>query len=220
MLKQIMIKPIFKGQSIGFLSLSATAALLCIFVLSLLIKIAFSGDDLTRIALENGQRVVVHLKNSAVDGKPRNNAIVQTERAKTVIDASVNQAASKEGLNPVPGENLVEQTEKGLLPIANPDGTLPWKYYARPFTEKDKRPIIAIVFTDLALSRSLTGEVLKLPHNFTLGFSPYAGDMAKWALKGRSEGFESVVDFPIQTDNYPLSDPGTFGLLEESTPDE
>ena len=63
-------------------------------------------------------------------------------------------------------------------------------------------------------------EALKLPHEFTLGFSPYAGDTGKWAVKARAEGFESVVDLPMQTEEYPISDPGSYGLLEDLSPDE
>jgi polysaccharide deacetylase 2 family uncharacterized protein YibQ len=220
MLKRLAIPESLKNRSAGPLLFAAAAVVFVIILITLLGKIAFSGGELTRKALESGQRVVIHLNTGAVEGKPFNAPQVQTEQQKPVADAAMNLQASKEGLNPLPLETLLEQTDKGELPIAAADGTLPWKYYGRPYSEKEKRPIVAIVFTELGLSKNLAEEALKLPHDFTLGLSPYAADMAKWALKARGMGFESVVDLPMQTESYPLSDPGSFGLMEDATPEE
>ena len=53
-----------------------------------------------------------------------------------------------------------------------------------------------------------------------LAFSPYVGDVKKWANKSRAEGFETMIDLPMQADDYPLSDPGQFALLEDANPNE
>ena len=115
-----------------------------------------------------------------------------------------------------------DNATKISAPVVQHEGGVPpaWKSYARPYTQKEKRPMVAIVFTNLGLSKSLTEDTLKLPHDFDLGFSPYAGDTKKWAVKAREEGFESLVVLPMQGENYPLSDPGPFGLMEDLSLDD
>lgn len=201
-----------------FYAWAAATYFLALFLMMLLVKIAFSGHALTELAVKNGQSVEIHLATGGVTGGNFGKAV-----SGSMETAPVNKIEGGDDLAAVPLPGLIEQTDKGILPAVAHDGTgtVPWRYYGRPFTSQDgKRPMIAIVFTNLGLSRPLTEEAMKLPHEFTLGFSPYASDAGKWAGKGRANGFESVIDLPVQTDNYPISDPGPFGLLEDLSPDE
>lgn len=198
-----------------------------LILMLLLIKIGFSGKYLSELATENGQSVVIHISDGMVEGKPYKNPAAANDSANSVLQpVSTNVEppaemlpASKEGLTPMPLASLTEKTDKETLPIIGPDGTMPWKYYARPFQQKDKKPIVALIFTNLGLSKTTTEKALNMSHDFTLAFSPYANDVNKWALKARAEGFETVADLPMQAEDYPLSDPGQFGLLEELSPD-
>lgn len=205
---------------VRFYTWIAVAYVLSLYLMLLLIRIAFSGNALTELAVKNGQSITVHVATGTVTGGKFGDGDVSTGKGIAGIN---NKVEGGDGLAPVPLPSLTEQTDKGVLPTVAHDGSglIPWKYYGRPFTSQDsKRPLVAIVFTNLGLSRPQTEETLKLPHEFTLGFSPYAGDIARWAAKSRTDGFESVVDLPVQTDNYPFSDPGPYGLLEDLSPDE
>ena len=206
--------------------IAAYALSLCVLVL--LIRIAFSGRELTEQAMNNSQRFIVHVASNAVEGKVLNKNFTQSpgdNNPMPVFDPAApqpagNAAPDKKDLSAVPLPALIEQTDKGVLPVAAQNGTLPWKYYARSYNTKLNTPMVAIVFTNVGLSRTLTDDVLKLPPLMTVGFSPYANDIGKLALRGRREGFESVVDLPMQTEDYPFTDPGFFGLMDDLSPDE
>lgn len=219
-----------KRSPIIWLWMGITYFLVLILTL-LLIKIGFSGKNIAELAIENGQSVIVHTDKGTIEGKPYKNPAAKTAATAGGPETALQPAqgdeppaemlpTSKEGLAPMPGPNLTEKTDKGNLPVVGPDGTLPWKYYARPFTQKDKKPIVALIFTNMGLSKAQTEKVLTLQHDFTLAFSPYVSDVSKWALKARAEGFETLADLPMQAENYPLSDPGQFGLLEDLSPDQ
>jgi len=205
-----------KKYTKGFWIWAGIAGMFTLIALSLLIKIFFSGNHLAKEAVEVGQRVMIHISSGDIDGNARHTR--QEDKAVGTDPAS--QIVSKEGLAPAPLSTITEQSDKGMIPVIARDGTTPWKYYARPYTSKEKRPLIAVIFTNLGLSKQLTEDVLALPHNFTLGFSPYAGDAKTWARKAREEGFESVVDLPLEPENFPLSDPGPYGLIEDLNPTE
>jgi len=209
-----LVKRYLAQHTPGFWAWAVSTTVLGILALLLITKIFLSGNDLSKEAIDAGQRVLVHIAGDTVDGNARH-----TRRAEAKApDVSSSTIISKDGLAPAPLAAISEQSDKGLIPIVGRDGTQPWKYYARPYTAQEKRPVVAIVFTNLGLSRPLTQDVLTLPHNFTLSFSPYAGDAKVWAQKAREEGFESLVDLPMQPENYPLSDPGPYGLLDDLSP--
>lgn len=170
-------------------------------------------------ALSSGQKVIVHIASGETEGNPRHTKqAIEKEEGK---GKGQDVPASKEALAPAPLDDISEQTEKGLyLPKAGKDGTVPWKYYSRPFTATEGKPVVAIMFTNLGLSKQLTEEVLKLPHSLTLSFSPYASDVKFWARKARGQGFESMIDIPVEPSNFPLSDPGPYGLLSSLDPSE
>lgn len=183
---------------------------------SLVSSLLLDGRTYSRKAIERGQRVVYHLAGGEIDGTPRH-----TKRASEPVEPVIGQGGAtinetfdgREGLAAAPYDAITEQTDKGLIPTAGRDGTLAWKYYSRPFTPKQQRPIVAVLFTNLGLSKPLTEEVLNLPHDLTLSFSPYASDAKNWARKARNTGFESLIDLPMEPSNFPLSDPGPYGLL-------
>ncbi len=190
---------------------------------SLVHRLIQTGELYSLRAMDAGQRVVYHLAAGEVDGTPRH-----TKHEAEVKSANTEKAAAadepfvgREGLAAAPLDSIVEQAEKGMLPVAGRDGTLAWKYYGRPYTPpKVARPMVAILVTNLGLSRPLTEEVLKLPHTMTLSFSPYASDSKNWAKKARGEGFESLIDLPMEPVDFPISDPGRYGLLSTLEPAE
>ncbi len=213
------------NRTLGFWLWSSIIYLLALVLVFLLIKIA-NSEKRAEHTVENGKRAIIHLASGEIEGKAGkksdmdNNGGAIAYPEKPDLGAPSAGQKNNEGLASAPLDTLAEKTEKGILPVAGSDGTLPWKYYARPYAQKAQRPMVAIVFTDLGLSKSLTENSLKLPHDYTLSFSPYAGDMTSWALKARATGFETLIDLPMQPENYPLSDPGPFGIMEDLSPDQ
>ena len=117
--------------------------------------------------------------------------------------------------NPTPplSEELIEKTEFGSLPKITGDGTKPWKYYSKRVATKSNKPIIAIVVTGLGSNKKISELALRLPEAINLSFSPYAPDLKSWMTSARTAGHELLLDLPMESSNYPVSDPGPLGLL-------
>lgn len=131
-------------------------------------------------------------------------------------------AALPSGAAPhAPDPALIEHGRQGPLPTIGPDGRQPWQTYARPFDEKDKRPRIAIVITDLGLSEAATETAIQqLPGSVTLSFSPYAKGLDQWANLARAAGHELLLDLPMEPLDYPEQDPGPYTLLTSLDPQQ
>ncbi|MGD9742304.1 MAG: divergent polysaccharide deacetylase family protein, partial [Dongiaceae bacterium] len=90
----------------------------------------------------------------------------------------------------------------------------PWRRYARPFPLADPRPRIAIVVTELGLSRAATEAAIdRLPPEVTLAFNPLAPNLQSWIVKARARGHEVMLDLPMEPLAYPSEDPGPNALL-------
>jgi polysaccharide deacetylase 2 family uncharacterized protein YibQ len=90
----------------------------------------------------------------------------------------------------------------------------PWRLYARPFPLADPRPRIAIVVTELGLSRAATEAAIdRLPPEVTLAFNPLAPNLQSWIVKARARGHEVMLDLPMEPLAYPSEDPGPNALL-------
>lgn len=72
---------------------------------------------------------------------------------------------------------------------------------------------VGIVITDLGLDREQTMEVLEMEKCITLSFSPYADDIAGWADRAYSSGFEVMMQWPMQPADYAFDDPGPYAML-------
>ncbi len=110
-------------------------------------------------------------------------------------------------------DNLSEKTEFGTLPKISDKGLKPWKYYAKPFNVKDKKPTIAIIVYGLGNNKFINQQALRLPENISLSFSPYIDDLDNLLISARVSGHETMLDLPMESSNYPASDPGPLGLL-------
>jgi uncharacterized protein len=114
-----------------------------------------------------------------------------------------------------PIASLIESTDAGQLPkMQGSNG--PWRAYARPFDGPAERPKIAIIVTGMGLSRAPTlAAVNQLPGGITLAFDPYAKNTDEWVGLGRSNGHEAVLHLPLETNDFPVSDPGPLALLTD-----
>lgn len=115
---------------------------------------------------------------------------------------------------PAPDPGLVEDFGQGSLPRIGEDGRQPWQVYARPFNTADKRPRVAIVITDLGLSRLATDTAInRLPPNVTLAFDTQSPVAGAWCARARQAGHETILMLPMEPFDYPRSDPGPNTLL-------
>jgi len=113
-----------------------------------------------------------------------------------------------------PDSRVTEDTAEGSLPRISEDGIRPWQVYARPFNSADKRPRIAIVVTDLGLSRAITDQAInQLPPTVTLSFNAQGTVVAAWGERARQDGHEIFLQVPMEPFDYPQSDPGPDTLL-------
>ncbi len=91
------------------------------------------------------------------------------------------------------------------LPVVNVDnawgvGVNALKDYARPVSDDESKPKMAILLTDVGLNDDLfISAVQKLPPVVTLSFSPYALDLLDKIRYARQNGFENMMDVVVQS---------------------
>jgi hypothetical protein len=123
-------------------------------------------------------------------------------------------------LAPAPANDLLRNSPAGPLPIAAA-GREPRSVYARPFTQEGNQPRIAVIVTDLGMSRDATeAAIAKLPPAVSLSFSPYAANLDSWVKKARAAGHEVLLDLPLEPPNYPIHDSGPLAILASQGPVE
>jgi len=132
--------------------------------------------------------------------------------------SGISLGARASTMQPTPHPALIEQGRYGLLPIISADGRESWQVYARPFDDTDPSPLVAVVFTELGMSRAKTHKVLQLPGAITLAFSPYAEGLEDWVRQSRAAGHEVLLEVPMEPPSYPSDDPGPRALLTSLGP--
>lgn len=127
----------------------------------------------------------------------------------------------KTGLKPAPNPEMIEEGAEGPLPTITAVGEKPLDYYSRPFiSQRLKKPLVAIVITGIGLSRAASDKAMALPFEVNMSISPYAADPADWLIQGREWGHETLIDLPMQPEDYPITDPGPYALLPTLTEEE
>ncbi|MBS0236745.1 MAG: divergent polysaccharide deacetylase family protein [Proteobacteria bacterium] len=75
------------------------------------------------------------------------------------------------------------------------------------------KPSIAIVVSNVGLSKEAVDDALQLPKIVSLGIMPYSSDVGELVSNATSKGFEVLLNLPMQPPNYPMNDPGPYALL-------
>lgn len=78
---------------------------------------------------------------------------------------------------------------------------------------------VALIVTELGLDRQLTLNVLEMPTNITLGFTPYSANVEEWINYAVSKGFETLINIPMHPNNL-ASKPGAHALLNNLSVEE
>lgn len=114
-----------------------------------------------------------------------------------------------------PIDGLYEDTKDGRLPkIRTSDKLTPFDGYRRPFTATAGKPVISIAVIGMGISASATETVIRsFPPDVTLVMDPYAINPDFWMNEARADGHEIWLHLPVETNLYPLHDPGPQTLL-------
>jgi polysaccharide deacetylase 2 family uncharacterized protein YibQ len=149
------------------------------------------------------------------DTNPEVSATPAAPTAADIAAAAENDALSENArMVAAPEADITEDTSAGSLPRISEDGRQPWQVYARPFNTNDKRPRIALVITDIGLTRIASDAAIdQLPPNVTLLFDAQSPVVGAWCSRARQVGHETILDVPMEPFDYPRSDPGPNTLL-------
>lgn len=128
--------------------------------------------------------------------------------------ATASQPSPRGPLIADPDPALLDRLRDGALPRVAEDGRAPWRIYARPFDQADRRPRIGLLVAGLGISESGTeAAIQRLPGPVSLAFSPYGLRLPEFAALARADGHEVLVAIPMEPVGFPLNDPGPQALL-------
>lgn len=83
--------------------------------------------------------------------------------------------------------------------------------YKKPYTRTGGLPMVSVIVAGLGLQSDMTQRALAvLPDVVSLSFSYGADGLSNWILQARQNGFETLFDMPVQSDNFPLTDKGKY----------
>jgi polysaccharide deacetylase 2 family uncharacterized protein YibQ len=126
-------------------------------------------------------------------------------------------AANRPAVQPLPRAplaGLFERGPNGPLPIIAANGRTPAQAYARPFTPRAERPMVAIVIGGLGFNaRTTTAAIDELPPEVTLSFVPYADNLQVWIDRARARGHEVLLELPMEPFDPDADDTGPQTLL-------
>ncbi len=137
----------------------------------------------------------------------------EAEPAETAAPATAQETVATLARAPIDG--LYEDTKDGRLPkIRASDKLTPFDAYRRPFTTTAGKPVISIAIIGMGISASATEAAIQsFPPDVTLVMDPYAINPDFWINEARADGHEIWLHLPVETNSYPLHDPGPQTLL-------
>jgi len=102
-------------------------------------------------------------------------------------------------LSPAPVSMLLDYGEYGPVPQMGPGGERAAEVYARPYSNPEGLPRIALVIGGLGLNDEATQNAIDtLPGEVTLSFVPYAENLQNWIDLAREMGHEVIIELPLE----------------------
>jgi len=119
------------------------------------------------------------------------------------------------GLVEAPLQGLFENTQLGPSPVIRKDGLTAFKAYRRPFDNSaTDQPLVSLVIVDLGLSDLATENALhNMPPEVSLAISSYAQSPEFWVEEARARGHEIWMTLPLETHDFPQTDPGPHTMI-------
>jgi len=129
------------------------------------------------------------------------------------VDDVIASPTSNDNMAPITG--LYQSTDYGLLPIKNKEtGMTPFKAYKKQVSVNPEKPSIAFVVVNVGINENVTNDLIgTLPENITFSFSPYAWNVKALMMKAQQAKHETWMTLPLQTKDYPKTDPGPLAIL-------
>lgn len=131
-----------------------------------------------------------------------------------VVEAPEAGARPASPLPRAPLAGFTEPGPNGPLPIVAANGRTPAQAYARPYSARAGRPLIAVVVGGLGFNaRATTQAIDELPPEVTLSFVPYANNLQSWIDRARARGHEVMLELPMEPFDPAADDTGPETLL-------
>ncbi|MBN8530471.1 MAG: divergent polysaccharide deacetylase family protein [Alphaproteobacteria bacterium] len=105
--------------------------------------------------------------------------------------------------------------------VPTPQGDLSatgWLRYARSSPTRPDAPMVAVIIRGVGISERTAKAAAALPAGFTLAVSPYARQAEDTGNRLFASGHELLIDLPMEPGDFPLSDPGSHGLMSFLAP--
>lgn len=104
-------------------------------------------------------------------------------------------------------------------PIIVPDLTTMPPALKQEVVPDDTKKHIAIIVSFLGLNKKVTQEALSvLPNNVTLAYSVHTNDLPHAVKEAKEQGFDVMLNLPMETDDFPLYDAGIKSIYATATP--
>lgn len=111
-------------------------------------------------------------------------------------------------------QEFLEKTEFGFLPKKDSQGRQPWKFYTQNFIQNSKKSRISIIVNNLGFDTHQLKSILSsLPKTVTLALNPYSDMVKESSDIIKSSGYEYLMMLPMESNDYPINDPGSKALL-------
>ncbi len=109
--------------------------------------------------------------------------------------------------------------EGARLPRIGPGQRTPMRVYAAGYDPADPRPRIAILLSDFAMNEQDSDEAIRaLPPAVSFAVSPYATRTERLLIAARARGHETLAALPMEPNNHPLNEAGSYALLTGAAP--
>lgn len=128
---------------------------------------------------------------------------------------AMREAGEYNSLPEAPIAGLHYEGSYGTMPKVDVNKRLsPYEAYKRPFFNYSNTPIISLIMADYGISSQVSDRALQiLPNNVTVLLSPYSHQAGEYMAKARADGHEVWLELPLETKEYPNSDPGPQAIL-------
>jgi polysaccharide deacetylase 2 family uncharacterized protein YibQ len=207
--------PFLNSPKIKIYLWQGLAALSLLYFISGIIGITSHYGEKAETAIEDGKRVIIELPFGEINARKKSlkrksrKEIAQEEALKEEGEAML--LPEEDSIDDL-GEEEISNMEEGTKEATAPSKSVNYDI-------KDIRPKVVIIISSAGLSRVTTENVLSLPAEVAISFSPYAYGVGEWTTKAADLGYELLMDLPFEPSNYPDSDPGPLGLLSQSDDD-
>jgi polysaccharide deacetylase 2 family uncharacterized protein YibQ len=167
----------------------ANILLLIILIFSAIYGVLIVMPEVEGKALADGQKHVILMKN---------------------LDEIPDRMIDSDGFKPVSVFGIVDTQTKQQEEEKKVEGV---EHEQITLAESKYKIKIGLLITDLINNNEILQKIESLPGEVNLGYSPYCPDISEHLSRIKAKGHEIYVHIPFEPQNYPIDDPGYFGIL-------